>query len=288
MAKKTKLVEETAQVENPQVKEQVNEVVNETAAEEKAELQDLNLKENLNVAELNVAPATEERRIMPNISVVFPFLRDQNHAKGSLKLAIAAFKKFLIHQFNIVVIGDREDWMGKEITVIDYESVAQDGSDEVAMLMLAITHDEVAPTFVWAKPNSYPVSAISLADLLLPKHLNKSSGFCVRKDECDFNTPIPVVFEKEAWVDLFEENPELQSGNIDLLNEFFRYILPDGYVPLKLDWKSDCWYLPVISEKPNEAVLNDFLKHKKFITHNATAATEWLFNKISDIINDAR
>lgn len=55
-----------------------------------------------------------------------------------------------------------------------------------------------------------------------------------------------------------------------LVTLYFNAVYPD-VIPLRTDWKTDSWLVPVVSRSPRPAAVNEYLKYKKFIYIYPTA-----------------
>ena len=83
-------------------------------------------------------------------------------------------------------------------------------------------------------------------------------------DVSDYDTGMPMMMMKSVLEQLLPEMIEhLPHGSVAA--EYFGNAFPTVR-PLPVgDWKTDPWLLPVISKKPNVAVLSQMASWKKFI-----------------------
>lgn len=85
-------------------------------------------------------------------------------------MALRSFDKFLRFGVNVVIIGDREEWMSDVVTVIEHECVSDNPQiDVLEKLKLAIAADEVTDKFIWSNDDIYLVAPVMLAHIEVPK-----------------------------------------------------------------------------------------------------------------------
>lgn len=250
--------------------------------------------------EVAAAPVSTSEKVLTNdhTTIVIPY--SKSIAKGKeLLYALRSWAKHLRFGTNIVVIGDREDWFSEEILFIPHESTSDNPwIDRQDKLHLAISSPDVTERFVWAECNTYLVNPISLAHIELPKVLSelnpaKCTGInadCVsdtilllknaKLASLDYDTGIPVLFEKQSLGAMFERFPELASGAYQLTSVYFNS-LQHLTMPVALNWQTDSFLLPIVSQRPNEAKVDELLAKKTFL-HNAPQAYSMWFEHFLD------
>ena len=105
-----------------------------------------------------------------HVTVVIPYVKKK--AQGDeLRMALRSLHKFLRFGVNVVVIGDREEWMSDEVTVIEHDCVSDNPQiDVVEKLKLAIAADEVTDKFIWSNDDIYLVAPVMLSHFEIPKN----------------------------------------------------------------------------------------------------------------------
>ena len=78
----------------------------------------------------------------------------------------------------------------------------------------------------------------------------------------DYNTHCPVLLEKEKLTEMFEECPEILSGKYHLLTV---YGCAYAVHPIRLDFHTDGWILPVVSQKPDSKMVERLIADKCFL-----------------------
>lgn len=119
----------------------------------------------------NVDSDTKENPITTDhVTVVIPYVKEK--AQGDeLRMALRSLHKFLRFGVNVVVIGDREEWMSDEVTVIEHDCVSDNPQiDVVEKLKLAIVADEVTEKFIWSNDDIYLIAPVMLAHFEVPKN----------------------------------------------------------------------------------------------------------------------
>ena len=155
----------------------------------------------------------ENLAILDHTTVVIPYVK--NKAQGNeLKMALRSFDKFLRFGVNVVIIGDREEWMSDVVTVIEHECVSDNPQiDVLEKLKLAIAADEVTDKFIWSNDDIYLVAPVMLAHIEVPKNkgilrpelykgiyrdnMERTVALLADFPKLDFGTHTPVVYEKQ-------------------------------------------------------------------------------------------
>lgn len=190
--------------------------------------------------------------------------------KESVKLSIESIRKYGRFEITYIVV------VGKPLE--GYNHVELDEPfNLINALKSAIAADVLSDEFIFIPKNSFVISPISLADIQIRKQNKQISG----KTEAGSNTikllqskkmlyinysePMPVCFEKEKMVELFEAFPEIQDMEVDLVSLYFNYF-SDGVTGYPMDWKTDRFLLPIISENPAKEALAKYIPLKNFVS----------------------
>lgn len=233
-----------------------------------------------------------EKKAQDHTTVVIPYCKEFAQGK-ELLFALRSWYNNARFPANLVIIGDREDWFSEEVTVIEHQRTSDNPQiDTMEKLKLAIESPEVTERFVWTNDDIYLINGISLAHIEIPKVLgdlkpnqfkgvyaNNMSRTVMLLDKCglpklNYGTHTPVLFEKSKLVEMLERFPEAESGVLFSSLYFNSQAFP-AY-PVVLDWKTDQFLLPVISQKPDEQKAKELLQRKVFLNNTVSGYSAWL------------
>lgn len=233
-----------------------------------------------------------EKKAQDHTTVVIPYCKE--FAQGrELLFALRSWYEKTCFPANLVIIGDREDWFGEEIFVIEHQRTSDNPQiDTMEKLKLAIESPEVTERFIWTNDDIYLVNRVSLAHIEIPKVLGdlnpkKFKGVYAENmsrtimlldkfglPKLNYGTHTPVLFEKFKLVEMLERFPEAESGVLFSSLYFNSQAFP-AY-PIFLDWETDQFLLPVISQKPNEERAIELLQRKVFLNNTVSGHSAWL------------
>lgn len=233
-----------------------------------------------------------EKKAQDHTTVVIPYCKE--FAQGrELLFALRSWYNNTRFPANLVIIGDREDWFSEEVTVIEHQRTSDNPQiDTMEKLKLAIESPEVTERFVWTNDDIYLVNGISLAHIEIPKVLgdlkpnqfkgvyaNNMSRTVMLLDKCglpklNYGTHTPVLFEKNKLVEMLDRFPEAESGVLFSSLYFNSQAFPAH--PVVLDWKTDQFLLPVISQKTDEQKAKELLQRKVFLNNTVSGHSAWL------------
>jgi hypothetical protein len=233
-----------------------------------------------------------EKKAQDYTTVVIPYCKE--FAQGrELLFALRSWYEKTCFPANLVIIGDREDWFGEEIFVIEHQRTSDNSQiDTMEKLKLAIESPEVTERFIWTNDDIYLVNRVSLAHIEIPKVLGdlnpkKFKGVYAENmsrtimlldkfglPKLNYGTHTPVLFEKFKLVEMLERFPEAESGVLFSSLYFNSQAFP-AY-PIVLDWETDQFLLPVISQKPNEERAIELLQRKVFLNNTVSGHSAWL------------
>lgn len=233
-----------------------------------------------------------EKKAQDHTTVVIPYCKE--FAQGrELLFALRSWYEKTCFPANLVIIGDREDWFGEEIFVIEHQRTSDNPQiDTMEKLKLAIESPEVTERFIWTNDDIYLVNRVSLAHIEIPKVLGdlnpkKFKGVYAENmsrtimlldkfglPKQNYGTHTPVLFEKFKLVEMLERFPEAESGVLFSSLYFNSQAFP-AY-PIVLDWETDQFLLPVISQKPNEERAIELLQRKVFLNNTVSGHSAWL------------
>lgn len=233
-----------------------------------------------------------EKKVQDHTSVVIPYCKE--FAQGrELLFALRSWYEKTCFPANLVIIGDREDWFSDEITVIEHQRTSDNPQiDTMEKLKLAIESPEVTERFIWTNDDIYLVNRISLAHIEIPKVLgdlnpknfkgvyaeNMSRTIMLLDKfglpKLNYGTHTPVIFEKFKLAEMLERFPEAESGV--LFSSLYFNSQAFSAHPVVLDWKTDQFLLPVISQNPDEQKAQELLRRKVFLNNTVSGYSAWL------------
>lgn len=233
-----------------------------------------------------------EKKAQDHTTVVIPYCKE--FAQGrELLFVLRSWYNNALFPANLVIIGDREDWFGEEVTVIEHQRTSDNPQiDTMEKLKLAIESSEVTERFIWTNDDIYLVNRVSLAHIEIPKVLgelnpsqfkgvyaNNMSRTVMLLDKIglpklNYGTHTPVLFEKSKLVEMLERFPEAESGVLFSSLYFNSQAFPAH--PVVLNWKTDQFLLPVISQNPDEQKAKELLRRKVFLNNTVSGHSAWL------------
>ena len=220
------------------------------------------------------------------VTVVIPYIKE--FAQGNeLQLALRGWGKYFKDDFNVVIIGDREDWMSKDLDVIECKRIGNNPPIDIAnKMLLAIESDLVSEKFIWANDDQYLISPCVIADFEtlkcdgilkapFPNNLygrNKQATMeqlqKAKKPVWDYSTHIPFVFEKKKLKELIVEKKLTKNGRL-ISSLYFNWYFPE-FVPLKISGgdASDNIKIGVYRQDANLGKLKQLIPVKKLVSNS--------------------
>lgn len=227
------------------------------------------------------------------VSVVIPYCKE--YAQGNeLLFALRSWYQNARFPFRITVIGDAEEWMdGENLTLIECPRVSDIPSvDTLHKLWTAIESTDVTGLFIWTNDDIYLMNPVGMDHIALPKvlgmlnpeayngHYRKAMQHTVEMltesgmPTLNYGTHTPVVFEKqrlEAF--LPADDPKATEGTL-FTSLYFNQC--NTVHPVRLDWKTDPFLLPVVSKAPDEKYVERLLQNKVFMNNARSGYSPWL------------
>lgn len=250
-----------------------------------------------NPAPLPQAPvqdaATKKTAGTECVSVVIPYCKE--YAQGNeLLFALRSWYKYARFAMRIVVIGDAEDWFdGENLTFIECPRVSDIPSvDTLHKLYEAIRCAEVSDRFIWSNDDIYLVNPVGLPHIAIPKILGplnpESYGGHYRKamrhtiemltetgmPTLNYGTHTPMLLEKKRLAAFLPADDIKATEGVLFTSLYFNQC--NTAHPVRLDWKTDPFLLPVISKSPDEKYVNQLLQNKVFLNNANSGYSPWL------------
>jgi hypothetical protein len=167
-------------------------------------------------------------------------------------------------------------------------------------LKIAIAAPEVSERFIFAADDIFLVSPVMLADIetlkitgtvneksftgIKAENYKRTADLLERSSYPCHEAHLPVLFEKERWVELLEIYPQLNEGGYFFTSVYFRRFF-QPFVPVTLNWNTDIYLLPVHSQKPDEQAFRAIIHRKKFLTTAKEGFSKWLKNQLAYLYN---
>lgn len=282
MTKKKDNIEQVATVEQPA--ENLGAV--DTASENNSEDTDKTsqIQSDSDSAETSPDCDTDDTNVMaydPFYTVVIPFFKAKHREEEVVKI-LESCSKYLLENIRFVIIGDQVEYTKNMfIKHIEYKDADGGQLDILEVLKLAVVSEYVSEKFILIEPGSYLIDYVNLNHIGLFKHFgilnpNRYTGddavmmkntavflsHMLQLVAYDYNTHCPVLLEKEKLTDMFEKCPDILTGKYHLLTV---YGCSYAVHPIRLDYQTDGWILPVVSQKPDPKTVERFITGKCFL-----------------------
>lgn len=230
---------------------------------------------------------SENNRHEVEYSIVIPYLKSK--AQGEeLKFALRSIEThFRCMNYNVVIIGDREDWFDDGMIVhIDMPAISNNPQEDVInKIKEVLLSDQVSDKIIWTNDDIYFVSPVESCDIETLKidgllkddgrlglySENRRSTIELLKAKKlplrNFATHTPLMYDKNKLIELFEAIPELNEGGYLFSSVYFNFHYPH-HKPTQTDWKSDNWSLRVITAEPSVSTFMKLVSEKKFLNNS--------------------
>lgn len=241
------------------------------------------------------------------IAVIIPYLKGKAQGLELLYAVRSIAKNFTEDDYQLVVIGDKEDWFSDEILFIDKPCIGSNPQADVIDKIKTILVDESIPEeFVWTNDDIYFVSPTTMSDLRILKTdgLLKTDGSArtynknrertikallrLGRPIRNFATHMPVVYEKEKMMSVFETFSHEMEAGLLLSSAYFNLHFDAQVRAEKCNWFKDSWSLRVISDLRSEdkkQLFRDLIVKKHFLNHSEEGFSkllmDWLARQFS-------
>lgn len=295
MTKKTDKQEQAAQLEQPAA-ETVETTVDQT---NNADVTTTD-KDSEQTTDADIQPSADGLNVAyyDSISVVIPFFAKKNKEE-ELILTIRSCRKFLHREVRFVVIGDPVNVVEDiPFEQIEYKDAQGSQFELLEVLKLAVVSDYVSEKFILIEPGTYLIDDVELHHIELGKNLGPivSSRYAgeeavlmyntanlLRNDlhiaAYDYNTHAPFVLKKENVAELFEFCRDILSGKYHVMTVYCCAFMSH---PVRLDYKTDDWLLPIVSQNPDRKTVEKLISNKCFLYIKYFENTKYL-NPFLDI-----
>ncbi len=197
--------------------------------------------------ETTVIPDSKETKVTENkcITVVIPYVKGE--AQGSeLMYALRSIEQYFNHEFNVVVIGDREEWFSDEVIHIPHVKSKNSTPqiDILQKLCIALDSDLVREEFIFTADDIFFMQNVLLSHIEVPKTEQKH---------------IPIALSKTRLKRILAER---QEQPVDIISEYFDTL---GIMPVSANWETAPYVLRVASSTPNEAIFKKYINERFFL-----------------------
>ena len=227
------------------------------------------------------------------VSVVIPYCKE--YAQGNeLLFALRSWYQNARFPFRITVIGDAEEWMdGENLTLLACPRCSDIPSvDTLHKLWTAIESTDVTGLFIWTNDDIYLMNPVGMDHIALPKilgmlnpeayngHYRKAMQHTVEMltesgmPTLNYGTHTPVVFEKQRLEAFLPADDPKATEGVLFTSLYFNQC--NTVHPVRLDWKTDPFLLPVVSKAPDEKYVERLLQNKVFMNNARSGYSPWL------------
>lgn len=206
----------------------------------------------------------EEKQILKKMCVVIPYCKAV-HQPMALLYAIRSLCTYLLADFKVVVVGDKEDWFSPELlhvpaslSHVDVDSIIDDTFAKVTLV------EDISGEFILMMPDTFLLNPLSASHMFIPKV----------SDSFKFDTGLPFRVDVPHVV-------QYLTAMIDepLTMESCQKCSAHGR-PVVVDWRKNEWLLPVVSVKPNPEKFADLADKRFFMRYSKEGWSEFLQNQL--------
>ena len=208
-----------------------------------------------------VAEAKQEDK---KLCVVIPYCKAV-HQPMALLYAIRSLCAYLLADFKVIVIGDKEDWFSPELvhvpaslSHVDVDSIIDDTFAKVTLV------EGISGEFILMMPDTFLLNPLSPSHMFIPKV----------SDSFKFDTGLPFRVDVPHVV-------QYLTAMIDepLTMEICQKCSAHGR-PVVVDWRKNEWLLPVVSSKPNPDKFADLADKRFFMRFSKEGWSEFLQKRL--------
>ena len=211
--------------------------------------------------DVSVAEAKQEDK---KLCVVIPYCKAV-HQPMALLYAIRSLCAYLLADFKVIVIGDKEDWFSPELvhvpaslSHVDVDSIIDDAFAKVTLV------EGISGEFILMMPDTFLLNPLSPSHMFIPKV----------SDSFKFDTGLPFRVDVPHVV-------QYLTAMIDepLTMESCQKCSAHGR-PVVVDWRKNEWLLPVVSSKPNPDKFADLADKRFFMRFSKEGWSEFLQKRL--------
>ena len=210
--------------------------------------------------ELTDTPKVENQSHDNKLCVVIPYAKSVHHPMALL-YAIRSLCTYLMAEFRIIVIGDKEDWFGPELghvpaslSIVDNDSIMDDAFVKVTLV------ENLSSEFIWMMPDTFLLHPLSVHHMMIPK---VSESF-------KFDTGLPFGVNVEKVVQY------LTDEKVEPLSMEACQKCSSLACPVIVDWRKNEWLLPVVSVRPDAKKFEELTSKRFFLRFSKEGWSEFL------------
>lgn len=208
----------------------------------------------------------ENQSCEKKLCVVIPYAKSV-HQPMALLYAIRSLCTYLMAEFRIIVIGDKEDWFGPELvhvpaslSTVDADSIMDDAFAKVTLV------ENLSSEFIWMMPDTFLLNPLSVHHMMIPK----------ASESLKYDTGLPFAVNVEkvvGYLTAMMDEP--------LTMEACQKCSSSG-CPVIVDWRKNEWLLPVVSSRPDAAKFADLLANRYFLRFSKEGWSKFLQDQLAD------
>ena len=159
-------------------------------------------------------------------------------------------------------------------------------------LWTASESTDVTGLFIWTNDDIYLMNPVGMDHIALPKilgmlnpeayngHYRKAMQHTVEMltesgmPTLNYGTHTPVVFEKQRLEAFLPADDPKATEGVLFTSLYFNQC--NTVHPVRLDWKTDPFLLPVVSKAPDEKYVERLLQNKVFMNNARSGYSPWL------------
>lgn len=208
----------------------------------------------------------ENQSCEKKLCVVIPYAKSV-HQPMALLYAIRSLCTYLMAEFRIIVIGDKEDWFDPELihipaslSTVDADSIMDDAFAKVTLV------ENLSSEFIWMMPDTFLLNPLSVHHMMIPK----------ASESLKYDTGLPFAVNVEKVVGYL-------TAMLDepLTMEACQKCSSSG-CPVIVDWRKNEWLLPVVSSRPDAAKFADLVDKRYFLRFSKEGWSKFLQDQLAD------
>lgn len=213
------------------------------------------------------APMVENQSCEKKLCVVIPYAKSV-HQPMALLYAIRSLCTYLMAEFRIIVIGDKEDWFGPELvhvpaslSTVDADSIMDDAFAKVTLV------ENLSSEFIWMMPDTFLLNPLSIHHMMIPK----------ASESLKYDTGLPFAVNVEkvvGYLTAMMDEP--------LTMEACQKCSSSG-CPVIVDWRKNEWLLPVVSSQPDAKKFAELADKRFFLRFSKEGWSEFLQAKLHEM-----
>ena len=216
---------------------------------------------NVEKQESSVAEAKQTEK---KLCVVIPYYK-AIHQPMALLYAIRSLCAYLLADFKVVVIGDKEDWFSPELVhvpsslpAVDTDSIIDDVFAKVTLV------EHISDEFILMMPDTFLLTPLSVSHMLISK----------ASESLEFNTGLPFGVDIKQVMQYLTAMPDEP-----LTMEICQHCSSHGR-PVVVDWRKNEWLLPVVSANPNPTKFKELVDKRFFMRYSKEGWSGFLQDKL--------